>query len=272
MVNLRKYKKAALTLLAISAITPVLVISHMVIFTNQNSIELTFNSVLGSLVVLYYLLLIIVGVSTSIYWLIKQVRAIIQLKKEKTKIELLHLKAQVNPHFFFNTLNNLYGWVGKDPDTAQRIILKLADMMRYSIYDGQKDFVLLADEVSFLKDYTDLHRMRYHKNVEVTFKQEITDECAKLTPLLFVILVENAFKHGVENLRQGAFVHLTLFTTPTDIRLKITNNVGEKRQGPPGIGLKNLRKRLELAYPRSHRFTTTLQNNVFTADLTIPRL
>ena len=78
-------------------------------------------------------------------------------------MESLHLQNQVNPHFFFNTLNNLYGWVGKDPDQAQKMILKLSEMMRYSIYQGQDDYVTLEEEVDYIEKYIDLHQMRYLK-------------------------------------------------------------------------------------------------------------
>ena len=103
------------------------------------------------------------------------------------------MKAQINPHFFFNTLNNLYGLVGQDTEKAQELILKLADMMRYSIYEGQNDWVTLADEIAYLDNYMDLHRMRYHKAIDIRFDLDAADRSIQIMPLLFIIMVENAF-------------------------------------------------------------------------------
>ena len=95
-------------------------------------------------------------------WLFVNIRFIIRLKNEKAKTELMHLQSQVNPHFFFNMLNNLYGLVDKDGAQAKQLILKLSDMMRYSIYEGQKEYVTLAQEIEFIKNFVALHQMRYH--------------------------------------------------------------------------------------------------------------
>jgi len=129
MIKWINRNKAAIIIFGvISALVPVLVIAYELIITDQESKTLTFDSTLGLLVILYYGLLILAGIAGITYWIIKQVRFIAQLKNEKTKAELQHLKAQVNPHFFFNMLNNLYGLVDKDSDKAKKLILKLSDM------------------------------------------------------------------------------------------------------------------------------------------------
>lgn len=154
-----------------------------------------FNDTFGKLegfvefVVLYFILLFI----TIAQWIFKQIKAIIRLKNEKEKTELLHLKSQVNPHFFFNTLNNLYGLMEKD-SKEREMVLKLSDMMRYSIYEGQKDRVSLKQELDYLKNYIELQGIRYHKQSDVQFNSELENPQAKIMPLLFIILVENAFK------------------------------------------------------------------------------
>lgn len=188
-----------------------------------------------------------------IRWLIIQIKLILRLKKDKTQAELMHLKSQVNPHFFFNTLNNLYGLVELDPAKAQRLILKLSDMMRYSIYEGQNDWVTLADEITYLENYMDLHKMRYHKEITIRFDIDAEDRRVKIMPLLFIIMVENAFKHGVEKLRKDAFVHIRLKATLTYVDFEIENNFdAEEQDGTDGIGLNNLKKRLELVYLNKH--------------------
>ncbi|WP_439488347.1 sensor histidine kinase [Algoriphagus sp.] len=186
-------------------------------------------------------------------WVIIQIKVILRLKKEKQQAELMHLKSQVNPHFFFNTLNNLYGLVGQNTEKAQELILKLSDMMRYSIYEGQHDWVTLAEEIDYLDNYMDLHRMRYHKTIDIRFEVDAVDRSIQIMPLLFIIMVENAFKHGVEKLRTGAFVHIRLKATRQLVDFEIENNFdAEEMDGSEGIGLKNLKKRLDLVYENRH--------------------
>lgn len=187
-------------------------------------------------------------------WVVIQIKFILRLKKEKKQAELMHLKSQVNPHFFFNTLNNLYGLVEQDTAKAQQLILKLSDMMRYSIYEGQNDWVTLANEITYLENYMDLHRMRYHKEIAIRFEVYAEDRSIKIMPLLFIIMVENAFKHGVEKLRKNAFVHIRLMATKQLVDFEIENNFDvEERRGNEGIGLKNLKQRLELVYLNRHK-------------------
>lgn len=190
-------------------------------------------------------------------WIIIQIKFILRLKKEKKQAELMHLKSQVNPHFFFNTLNNLYGLIAQDTAKAQELVLKLSDMMRYSIYEGQNDWVTLADEITYIENYMELHRIRYHKEIAIRFEVEAEDKGVKIMPLLFIIMVENAFKHGVEKLRKNAFVHISLMATRQQIDFTIENNFDhEQEPGKEGIGLKNLKQRLDLVYPNRYQLET----------------
>ena len=194
-----------------------------------------------------------------IRWLVIQIKFILRLKNEKRQAELMHLKSQINPHFFFNTLNNLYGLVGQDTEKAQELILKLSDMMRYSIYEGQNDWVTLADEITYLDNYMDLHRMRYHKTIDIRFDVDTEDSRILIMPLIFIILVENAFKHGVEKLRADAYVHIHLKATKQLVDFKVENNFDpEEIDGSEGIGLKNLKKRLELVYQDRHELEISM--------------
>ncbi len=97
---------------------------------------------------------------------------------------MMHLQSQVNPYFFFNILNSLYGWVDKDPKQAQALILKLSDLMRYSIYDGQKELVLLEEEIAYLKNDMALHKMRYLKDIDLTFEVDVPQSGLRIRPLL----------------------------------------------------------------------------------------
>jgi LytS/YehU family sensor histidine kinase len=253
----------------ISALIPILITAYELITTDKNSVVFleNFNPLVGILAICYYILLMVLG----IVWLVRQIMSILNLKNEKTKTELLHLKSQVNPHFFFNMLNNLYGLVGKDTQKAQELILNLSDMMRYSIYEGEKDFVMLEEEVDYLKKYIELHKMRYHKKIDVLFKDNI-QENYKVMPLLFLNLMENAFKHGVETLRENAYVRAKMITNGGDIYFEVENNFDSEIKKDPGIGLKNLKRRLELAYPNKHILSISNTGNLFKAQLTLKQL
>ncbi len=228
-----------------------------------------YEPVVNLLAFIYFLVLFIIGIR----WFLKQLAAIINLKNEKAKNELLHLQSQVNPHFFFNTLNNLYGLVEIDAKKAQKLILKLSDMMRYSIYDGQKGKVTLNQEVAYLKNYIALHTMRYHKKIQTRFEKNIDSAEYEVMPLLFIILLENAFKHGVENLTANAFVHIDLTAQDNQIRFSVENNYdSELENQKTGIGLENLKRRLTLRYPNRHELSFKISANVYKANLILKLL
>jgi len=203
-------------------------------------------------------------------WLFSQIKSTLKQKKEKASVELLHLQSQVSPHFFFNTLNNLYGLIDQDTKKAKTMVLRLSDMMRYSIYDGQKEFVRLEEELEYIENYVELHKTRYHKETDIKLHHHIQQEGVNVMPLLFIILLENAFKHGVENLRENAYVHINLIGGENEIIFSIENNFDPEEQGVEhGIGLENLKRRLELVYPKRHTLVNSVMNDIYKAQLTL---
>jgi LytS/YehU family sensor histidine kinase len=205
-------------------------------------------------------------------WIFNQVKSILRRRKEKINLELMHLKSQVSPHFFFNTLNNLYGLISKDSEQAKQMLLRLSEMMRYSLYDGQKEWVPLEDEVKYIKNYLDLHKARYHKVSDIRLHYSIEQPGITVMPLLFIILLENAFKHGIETLREKAFVHVELTADANEIRFSIKNNYDPtcpKENEGQGIGLQNLARRLELVYPKRHSLTCSTTADIYSAKLTL---
>ena len=116
-----------------------------------------------------------------------------------------------------------------------------------------------------------MHKIRYHKKIDVTFEIDI-QENYKVKPLLFIILLENAFKHGVENLRYNAFIHAKIFTEGNDICFEVKNNFDPEIKGTSGIGLDNLKRRLKLVYPNKHKLSFSISNNVYNAKLTLKQL
>ncbi len=213
-------------------------------------------------------LLILLICYVVLSWIIEQWKKIRSLKSESAKAELMLLKSQINPHFFFNTLNNLYGLTVEKSDQAPEVVLKISEMMRYTIYEGKKDKVLLEDELEYLKSYIELHKMRYHKDVDIQFYHQIIGEDYLVTPLLYIILLENAFKHGVENLTTGAYIHISLIAGNERVTFAIENNFDPSEINEnKGIGLENLQRRLELIYPDKHHLSLTDQDDIFKAQL-----
>jgi len=260
----------AKTIVLISILIPIGITAYEYFVKGNNSVVFLadYPTVVGITVLIYYALLLVVG----IIWIILQLKSLMTLKNEKTKNELLHLQSQVNPHFFFNMLNNLYGMIDKDTEKSKALIIKLSDLMRYSIYEGEKSLVTLEEEIVYLKNYIELHQMRYHKKIDIQFNTNIEDTSIKIMPLLFIILLENAFKHGVENLRGNAFIHIDITSKNKEVLFEIENNF-DKNALPEksGIGIKNLKRRLALAYSNNHSLIFTTVDSVYKVQLELKK-
>lgn len=198
----------------------------------------------------------------------KQNTHILTLEKEKSQTELDLLKQQLNPHFFFNTLNNLYALSLQKSEKTSDSILQLAELMRYTIYKGQEERVSLAQELKYLDDYIDLQQIRLKKPLQLTFNKQVKDEHIQLAPLLFIVLVENAFKHGIEPAEDVAFLKLSINCKDHQLYFSCENSV-EPNIHPqqPGIGLDNLKRRLDLLYPGAYQLHISSNNTTFKAEL-----
>lgn len=190
----------------------------------------------------------------------------------KLQSELQHLKFQLQPHFFFNALNNIYSSIDIDPGQAKIAIHSLSKLMRYFLQKSEEEKVSLADELDFLNKYIDLMKMRLtdKTSVSVHFPEIIPD--VSIPPLVLISLVENAFKHGV-SASQPSKIDIGLSIDERQVNFTTFNTSFPKQsddRSGSGIGLKNLEKRLQLLYPKNHRFETKLINNVFTVNLAIP--
>ncbi|MEL6969574.1 MAG: sensor histidine kinase [Bacteroidota bacterium] len=207
----------------------------------------------------------------AILWLYEQWKWFRSLQSDKATAELALLKSQINPHFFFNTLNNLHALALEQSKETPEVICQLSDMMRYTIYEGKKDWVRVSEEVAYLQNYIELHEIRQHQKVNITFDEDVTAG-VMVSPLLFIPLLENAFKHGAERLISDAFIDIQLTATHEKIFFQIRNNFDPtetvtKMGG--GIGLSNLRRRLELVYPDQHQLDIKREDNIYTATLII---
>ena len=176
-----------------------------------------------------------------------------ELEKSRTEAELKNLRNQLNPHFLFNTLNNIYSLIALSPEKAQQAIMDLSKLLRYVLYDNSPEFVPLQKEMEFVRNYVELMRLRLTDNTEIKISMPQSASSGTLiAPLLFISLIENAFKHGVSN-SQPSFIHIDI-SEYSDQRIVCTieNSYFPKNEtdkSGSGIGLDNLRKRLELLYP-----------------------
>ena len=169
----------------------------------------------------------------------------------RAKSEYLNLRSQINPHFLLNTLNNIYALTAIDQTRAQEAIQQLSKMLRHMLYDNLDSEVQLCDEVQFIENYINLMKIRLSENVDVKFVSKIGSPTIKVAPLIFISLVENAFKHGISPTKPS-FVHINIVAISDEISFTIKNSnhpkTNQDRSGH-GIGLNQVQRRLELAYP-----------------------
>lgn len=192
-------------------------------------------------------------------------------KTEKLNLEISYLKHQVNPHFLFNTLNSLYIQSKRKNSDVSESLLSFSDLLRYQLYECQKEFVNIIQEVDYLQNYLNLEQRR-RDQLEVQFNTELHNKKFQLEPLLFVPLIENAVKYSQTNSKNHAFIFCTLKTTSEETVFQVKNNKGYKtnEESPEsGIGLSNLRKRLQLYYPKQHELEIKENENEFEVILTL---
>ncbi len=195
-----------------------------------------------------------------------------EVEKQKIEAELRALKAQVNPHFFFNTLNSLYALSLDKSDKAPELILKLSDLMRYVIYESKDDVVPLGKQLEFLQSYVYLERLRSNDSLDVQF--EITGDQLqlKIAPLIYLAFIENAFKHGAKEKNDNPYISIVFNLEYADrVLFTIENRADPFRKKHPdgGFGLSNVKKRLELLYPGKHTLDISESVTSYRVELTI---
>jgi LytS/YehU family sensor histidine kinase len=204
------------------------------------------------------------------YWYIKEQRNL-QLQKENMESQLQLLKAQIHPHFLFNTLNNIYSYTQNTSSIASQLVLGLSDMLRYMLYEGEQTLVLLSRELKMIADYISIEKIRYGNRLELQI--DLPEECndLQIAPLLLLPFVENCFKHGTSNFLENPWLSLQIGLEDDIMTMKLVN--GKSPDAPDrgarrgGIGIHNVRKRLELVYPWRHKLTVTDDPDVFIIDL-----
>jgi sensor histidine kinase YesM len=203
------------------------------------------------------------------YWLKKQQEWILA-EKEKVTVELQLLKAQVHPHFLFNTLNNIYSYSLENSSKTPALILKLSSILSYMLYDCNKDKVRLEKEIEVMRNYIDLEKERYGNRLDIswTVVGELKDKF--IAPLLLLPFLENAFKHGLSNQIEKAWLSLEIVTNDNVVKCKMINSKNlDHSEKNGGIGIQNAMKRLEIIYPDKHELKITDEGIFFVVSLMV---
>lgn len=203
---------------------------------------------------------------------LKKMMKLKDIENKQLKAELNLLKAQVHPHFLFNTLNNLYGLITQNQNQqASDVTLKLADLMRYLLDSSKSDVVSLNKEIQFLEDYLSLEKIRLSQKTDIKFTVSGMKKELFVAPLLFIPLVENAFKHGLNTISADSYAHFSLSVQGNELFFEAINSVGKslEKTEKSGTGLENLKKRLQLIYPQKHQLDIEQTSNQFKVILHI---
>lgn len=233
-----------------------------------SNLEMYWNVVLG---------FFMTGANTGIkliYQSMRDEQKMEELKRQNLQAEMDYLKYQINPHFFMNTLNNIHALIDIDTEYAKNAVIELSKMMRYVLYDSGRELISLNRDIQFLKNYIELMRIRYTNDVdiEVNYPHDLPEQVS-IPPLLLIVFVENAFKHGV-SYNNPSFIRLDIGYADGVVAATIANSRhtrGDKH--PAGIGLENVRKRLALIYGEKN-FTLDIREDTtsYTVQLVIPTL
>ncbi|MEP7144457.1 MAG: histidine kinase [Ferruginibacter sp.] len=232
--------------------------------------DLNFQNLFLEVTGLFYLTGFTTAVKLLKIWIQNQ-----QLMKEREKqyleTELNFLKSQIQPHFFFNTLNNLYSLTLKKSDQAPEVVLKLSALMSYMLYESNTPKVSLSKEITYLQNYLDLEKLRFGQRLVVNFEMEGQIEEVNIPPMILILFLENSFKHGVKNTLNKILIEISLKVEDHFLFFTVKNPFDENiSKGYTGIGLKNAKRRLELLYGNNYRLDLSEKQNEFIVSLKMP--
>ncbi|WP_158799214.1 sensor histidine kinase [Pedobacter sp. L105] len=196
----------------------------------------------------------------------EQEKSLRKMEIEKLSAEISLLKAQINPHFFFNTLNSLYALTLKGSEKASQVVLRLSDLMHYMLYEASASRVLLTDEIEHLSNYIHIEEMRFAGRMELSFQYSGDIDDKLISPLILLPFIENAFKHGIT--KQSGWITISINVIGHRLFLKVENScVTPTLEKPGGLGLINVKRRLDLIYAGDYELELNQYDGVFEADL-----
>ncbi|CAM1347270.1 sensor histidine kinase [Tenacibaculum insulae] len=234
----------------------------------------TFNHIIAVTIGELYVVALATALKLTVDW-VNQKGRIEALRKEHLKSELNFLKSQIQPHFFFNTLNNLYALTLEKSNLAPEVVLKLSDIMQYVIYDIKKSKVSLLKEIEYIQNYVDLELLRCHENSEIKINIEGNINDAKIPPLIFLSFIENCFKHGNKN-SSDFYICIDIEKNTNNLLILTIRNSFEVNDSllsnnlKKGIGNSNTKRRLDLIYKGNYNLDIFKEKETFTVKLEIP--
>ena len=210
-----------------------------------------------------------VGIKLMKHWYLKE-HLNLKLKKENTEAQMQLLTAQIHPHFLFNTLNNIFSQTQLESPKGSKMIMGLSDILRYILYEGQKPLVPLQQELNMIREYIKLEKIRYGNKLDVHILTPAKASDVDIAPLLLLPFVENCFKHGASNILESPWINITVELNNTTLVMKLLNgkaSAKENDQHRSGIGISNVRQRLELLYKGKYDLQIREEEDVFVVDL-----
>jgi len=231
----------------------------------------SFANIIGAIAERFYPLAITTAIKVGKDW-VQNRRRLQESEKQTLEAELNFLKSQIQPHFFFNTLNNLYSLTLKKSDEAPEVVLKLSELMSYMLYETNGAKVPLEKEINYLENYIDLERLRFGKNLALQFIIEGQTTGIYLPPLILILFIENGFKHGLRNIHNILEIDILLRVENSHLHFMVKNKMAVKpaNSTAAGIGLKNVHRRLQLLFGNNYSLIETTQDDTYTAALKIP--
>lgn len=219
----------------------------------------------------YIVITSLLKLSKSWFWVSELEKALLEKEKQKTEVELKALKAQINPHFFFNTLNSIYSMALDKDERLPRTVLHLSDLMRYFLYEARDNFIPLEKELAVVNNYIALQKIRSGSQLDIEVKKTGEINGQQIAPLLLITFLENAFKHGAKGIQEKSVIRLNIEVEKNKLIFSIENNKGIvdkiKAGDHGGLGLDNVKRQLELLYPGKHILNIKNMKDSFTAQL-----
>lgn len=278
----KRYLSYALSTIGVT----VIIFSAVALYQDLNDIDINQPDLLSNGWIFSYLPLhvnlllgvFMCGLNVGIMMIFKSIRddqVLAEMKHNIKEAKLVYLKYQINPHFFMNTLNNIHALIDIDSEAAKDTVIELSKMMRYVLYDSEQDSISLEKEIHFLQHYIQLMRLRYSDSVEIVVDvPEESPSQVKIPPLIFIVFVENAFKHGI-SYNSRSFIHISIEVSKEADRVRycVTNTKNPSKWNTQGgIGLDNVRKRLDLLFPKRYQLEIENTSNQYSVELNIPVL
>lgn len=273
----KKYVQYALSIILIGAVATIMtILIHKLYGEFGLSIYkpvMTFNGkrTVVDFMDFIYTLFLATGIKFIKDWILNQQR-MQEKEKQYLETELNFLKSQIQPHFFFNTLNNLYSLTLKKSDLAPEIVLKLSDLMSYMLYESNSPLVPLTKEIAYLQNYLDVEQLRFGQRLSVSFNMEGLMEEVNIPPMILILFIENSFKHGVKNTISKIYIDISLKVENGFLFFHIENPLPDAGLSSEnaGIGLKNGRRRLDLLYGKDYSLDVLVKDRTFLVSLKIP--